>query len=56
MKVGCVGDSIKKLGSGYTAKTFGVSMTTLLKNVGQELVRERRPDGGAAHASRARTS
>jgi acyl-CoA thioesterase-1 len=47
MKVACVGDSITapttgwcsylgtKLGSGYTAKTFGVSGTTLLKNVGQ---------------------
>jgi alpha-L-fucosidase 2 len=47
MKVACVGDSITapasgwcrylgtKLGSGYTAQTFGVSGTTLLKNVGQ---------------------
>lgn len=47
MKVACVGDSITapatgwcsalgtKLGSGYTTKTFGVSGTTLLKNVGQ---------------------
>jgi MYXO-CTERM domain-containing protein len=46
-KVACVGDSITaptngwcsfmgmKLGSGYTAQTFGVSGTTLLKNVGQ---------------------
>ena len=46
-KVACVGDSITappngwcsylgmKLGSGYMAKTFGVSGTTLLKNVGQ---------------------
>jgi acyl-CoA thioesterase I len=47
MKVACVGDSITafptgwcgylgtKLGSGYTTQTFGVSGTTLLKNVGQ---------------------
>jgi len=47
MKVACVGDSItapsngwcshlgKKLGSGYMTKTFGVSGTTLLKNVPQ---------------------
>jgi MYXO-CTERM domain-containing protein len=47
MKVACVGDSITApatgwcsalgtaLGSGYTTKTFGVSGTTLLKNVGQ---------------------
>ena len=47
MKVACVGDSITalpsgwcgylgtKLGSGYTAQTFGVVGTTLLKNVGQ---------------------
>ena len=47
MKVACVGDSITafptgwcghlgtKLGSGYTAKSFGVSGTTLLKDVGQ---------------------
>ena len=47
MKVACVGDSITafptgwcghlgtKLGSGYTAQSFGVSGTTLLKNVGQ---------------------
>jgi lysophospholipase L1-like esterase len=46
-KVACVGDSITapangwcrylgtKLGSGYMAQTFGVSGTTLLKNVGQ---------------------
>ena len=47
MKVACVGDSITaprngwcgylgtKLGSGYMTQTFGVSGTTLLKNVGQ---------------------
>ena len=47
MKVACVGDSITaiapgwcdylgmKLGAGYTAQGFGVSGTTLLKNVGQ---------------------
>jgi len=47
MKVACVGDSITApasgwcrylgtaLGSGYMTKTFGVSGTTLLKNVGQ---------------------
>jgi len=47
MKIACVGDSITaprngwcsylgmKLGSGYTAQTFGVSATTLLKDVGQ---------------------
>ncbi len=47
MKVACVGDSITapstgwcshlgtKLGSGYMTRTFGVSGTTLLKNVGQ---------------------
>src|SRR6476620_9108939 len=46
MKVACVGDSITALpsgwcgylgtdlGSGYTAMTFGVSGTTLLKNTG----------------------
>ena len=46
-KVACIGDSITapangwcrhlgtKLGSGYTTQTFGVSATTLLKNVGQ---------------------
>lgn len=46
-KVACIGDSITapptgwcsymgmELGSGYTAQTFGVSATTLLKNVGQ---------------------